>query len=266
MNANPEYFQAPTDCPCCGFGLVREGAYLVCNNGVGCSAQRVGQIERWMEKVGIKEWGSTAIEALVEQGVVQDIADCYGLTVPVLSGLQLGGRVLGGSASVMVANLHAKKDLPLATLVGSLGIPLMGRSMVKVLVDASFDTLDKLQSATVPAIAAVPGMGQGRAQAFVAGIAAAEVLIARLLAAGVTIKAQAVGSMSGKSVCYTGVRCAEQEEAIEAAGGSIKGSVGKGLHFLVAKSKDTSSGKGQKAAALGVEVVTLDEMWKLLGR
>lgn len=255
----------PTSCPSCGFDLERDGAYLVCPNGLSCKAQRVGAIERWVEKVGILDWGSTAIEALVSSGKVNDIADCYALTAPELAALQLNGRVLGSTANVMVANLHAKKELPLHTLVGSLGIPLMGRSMVKVLIAAGWDSVDKMQLATVPALAKIPGMGQGRANAFVKGFPEALYIINRLGMAGVTTTVQATGSLTGKSFCFTGIRDKPLEDRIEAEGGSIKGSVGKGLTILVAKLVDTTSGKGLKAAQLGVKVISLAEAWALVG-
>jgi DNA ligase (NAD+) len=156
--------------------------------------------------------------------------------------------------------------MPLHTFVGSLGIPLCARSVCKTIVDAGFDDLDKMQKATMSQIAGIPGMGAGKADEFVKGLAARRTLIDKLLDNGVTIKAKAVGVMTGKSVCFTGVRSPEMEKAIEDAGGTVKGSVGKGLTYLVQKDKTSQSGKTKDAVKHGVQIVDIDEMWTILGR
>lgn len=255
----------PSQCPSCGEDLVRAGEYLVCLNVGVCPAQVVGALERWVQKIGILDWGSTALEALVEAGHVKEIADLYLLDRQTLASLQLAGRVLGSSADVMLANLHAKKELPLHTLVGSLGIPLMGRSNVKMLIESGYDTFDKLLAAKPIDIAKIDRMGDTKAVSFVRGIAKRKGAIDKLLAAGVTIKAAGQGVMKGKSVCLTGFRDAALEERVENQGGSIKSSVGRDLSYLVAKDPTSTSGKAQKARDLGIQVIGIEDMWNLLG-
>jgi DNA polymerase-3 subunit epsilon len=72
------------------------------------------------------------------------------------------------------------------------------------------------------------------------------------------------GSMAGYAVCYTGIRSKEQEQAIEAAGGKVVTSVSSKTTHLVTADPHSTSGKAEKARALGVKVVGLDEMWTML--
>jgi DNA ligase (NAD+) len=258
---------APDECPACSTNLIMQGEYLLCR-GEDCPAQVLGGISRWVKKVGVLGIGDSIIEALIEHAGVTDPADLYTLDPAKIESIPTGsdGSRLGRTAHIIVAELKAKAEVPLHTFVGSLGIPLCARSVCKTIVDAGFDDLDKMQAATMAHIAAIPGMGTTKAEEFVKGLATRRTLMDKLQDNGVTIKAKAVGSMTGKSVCFTGVRSPEMEKAIEDAGGTVKGSVGKGLTYLVQNDKTSQSGKTKDAVKHGVQIVDLAEMWVVLGR
>lgn len=254
------------ECPSCGAAANLEGAYVVCSNKIDCPAQQSGKIKRWVKKLGIKEWGDAMIDALCRE-YVTDLADIYTLQATTLAKLEVGGKVLGKStAEKALHNLHEKKVLPLADFVGALGIDLWGQSMCQILVDAGYDTLEKMEEeATFLQLSAVPGVGSKKARAFEVGFGYAAPTIAKLLNAGVEIKAPVIGGvLSGKSFCFTGIRNKELEGRIKDAGGTVKGSVGKGLTYLVAKDPKSTSGKAKKARELGVEVIGIADVEKML--
>ena len=258
-------FQTPTFCPECGCGVAREGEYLVCPNAGGCPAQASGSIKRWVKKVGILGLGDRTIDGLCEANAISDIGDLYTLDPQVARNIELDGRKIGTSAFTFLKNVSDKKELPLHVIVGSLGIPLMGRSMVKRIVDAGYDTLNLMAAATVRELAVIPDMGQSKAEAFHKGFHARIPLIKKLLASGVTVKAKVVGGLSGIGVCMTGFRDAAMSEAIEEQGGAVKSGVSKNTNILVCKDPTSTSGKAVKARKLGVEIITPDEMWNRLG-
>lgn len=259
-------FIVPTLCPACDHKLEMDGEYLVCR-GEDCPAQVLGGISRWVKKIGVLGMGDSIIEALIEHANVTDAADLYALDpVKCESIVTASGSRLGRTAHIVLDELKSKSEVSLFAFVGSLGIPDTGRSICKSIVDAGFDTLEKMEAATLTEIASIPGLGVGKAQKFVDGFAARRTLMDKLLDNGVTIKAKSVGVMTGKSVAFTGVRSPEMEKAIEDAGGTVKGSVGAGLTYLVQKDKASQSGKSQKAVQLGVEITDLDGMWAILGR
>lgn len=261
--ATINYFQPPTECPACKTALEMDGAYLVCR-GDDCPAQVAGSMRRWVEKIGVLHFGESLVEALIDAKMVEDIADLYEVDPDVAAKLVMGDRLAGGTATKGFANLHARKELDLHIFVGSLGIPLIGRSMAQTIVDGGFDTLDKMSMATPAQIAAIPGMGQTKALAFVKGFWERIHLIGKLLSAGVKIKTRASGIMNGKTMCQTGFRDKAQEDAFVAQGGSIKSGVSKDLSYLVCVDKSSNSGKMGKAKTYGTEILTCEEMWKIL--
>jgi len=305
--------RTPTQCPSCQGALVRDGEYLVCRSEE-CPAQATGAIRRWVKKLGVLHVGETLIDAMVDafpftlteevfevtfgvkkddvktlpaadqeriRNAPMDIADLYNLDLDEVASLELSGRRVGGSADKALRNLNAKKTLPLHVLIGSLGIPLIGRSMAKVVVDAGYTTLNLLFKAkvhvpivtrgkTLPAVASIPGMGDTKALAFVTGFAAKAGLIVKLRATqdlgGADITIQDIsGPLLGMTFCLTGTREPALLDAIEKAGGTMKGSVSKKLSYLIALDPDSTSGKAKKAKQYGVKVIGLDEAYKLAG-
>lgn len=257
-------FLTPTNCPSCKGTLQRDGEYLVCRN-LDCEAQAAGSLKRWIAKIGVLHFGESLIEALLEAEFVEDIADLYGLDPFKVADLEIGGRRVGGTADKAINNLNAKKSLSLATFVGSLGIPLIGRSMAQTIVDAGFDSLSKMMKAKISEIEVIPGVGQTKAEAFVIGFSAKATLIGKLIGeAGIQIQ-QVQGALLGTSFVFTGFRSSELKDALEAAGATVKDSAGKSTSFLVALDKNGSSGKLVAARKNGTTVIDADDAWAMVG-
>jgi len=255
----------PLECPSCGGEIERDGEYIVCRNE-GCPAQISGAIKIWINKVGILEWGDVIIDALVEQGYASEPADLYDIGMGILERLELKNRILGESAArTMLTYLHEKKELPLHTFVGSLGIPLCARSVCKLIVDAGYDTLEKMINVTVEELMEIPGIGDVKAAAFHAGIRSKASVIVHLQEVGVElVEPLTEGALLGKTVCMTGFRSPAMSEAIEAAGGTIKTSVVKNLDYLIAKTASSTSAKAKKARSQGTVILGMEDLWNLL--
>ena len=258
-------FVTPKKCPSCDRDIQKQGEYLMCTNTRGCPAQQSGAIKRWVKKLDIKEWGDGLIEALCESGMVKTIADIYLIDDEEMADLELSGKRLGQkSADKALRNLRDKMDIRIGDFVGSLGIDLCGQSICQMIVDAGFDTLEKMEDATVAEIEAIPKLGGTKAKAFVDGFRRRKKLIDNLLSAGIAIKGPVKGKLTGSSFCFTGIRDKTLEGEIKDAGGSIKGSVGKGLTYLVAKDPSSTSGKAKKARDYGVSVIGVDDVKAML--
>lgn len=253
-------FTAPTQCPECSSPTLREGEYLVCRNE-DCPAQVYGAIKRWVEKIGVLHFGGFLIEALIENNLVSTPGDLYHVDPYIASNITYEGRNLGDVAIKAFRNLHAKKELDLHIIVGSLGIPLIGRSMAQTLVENGFDTIKKLTLAKASDL--LPILGPVKAEAFVRGFASKSAILFNILSS-VKIKEAAQGKFSGKSMCVTGFRDPAMEEAFSSQGGTIKSGVSKGLTYLVALDANGSSEKLKKARGYGTEVVSKDTMWGLI--
>ena len=79
------------------------------------------------------------------------------------------------------------------------------------------------------------------------------------------VEAAKVGTdLEGKSFVFTGVRRKDLEEVIESRGGKIGGSVSKTTTHLVMKVVGSGSSKEKKAIELGVEVITVEQLEKIV--
>lgn len=79
------------------------------------------------------------------------------------------------------------------------------------------------------------------------------------------VEAAKVGTdLEGKSFVFTGVRRPDLESVIESRGGKIGSGVSKTTTHLVMKAIGSGSSKEKKAIDLGVEVITVEQLEKLL--
>lgn len=258
-------FRIPDTCPECKGPASRKGAYLRCENGLTCSAAVVGAISTWVKKIGVIGLGESFIKAVVAHGGVKDPADLYKLKAEDLQDIQVDGVRLGRKADLALEALHKVKELPLHVFVGSLGIELCSRSVCKMIVDAGYDTLDKMERATKADLLAVSGLGEAKADAFLYGLFHRMWLVDKLQDVGVSIKQNAVGALSGTSFCFTGFRDPGLESAIMSAGGNMKSSVGKGLTYLVVRDTSSTSAKADKARSMGTKIIDIAEAKNILG-
>jgi len=257
-------FDVPTSCPECNTRLERDGEYLVCR-GLDCPAQIAGAIKRWVQKIGVLHCGEALIEALIEAGMVQDMADLYLLDPDKAASVDINGRRAGGSATKAITNLNSKKTLPIHVFVGALGIPLIGRSMAKIIVDAGYTSLSDMLKAHISDIAKIPGVGDTKARSFVEGFFDRAGLIVKLTTdAGIRVQA-ATGPLVGTSFCLTGFRDAKLTDALEKLGATVKGSVSKKLDYLVSSDPNSQTGKATKARQYGTKVIGIDEANKMAG-
>jgi len=262
---SPLPLTVPVTCPHCGHNVVPDGEYLVCQNEATCPAQAVGRIKRYIAALDVKEWGETLIERLVASGKVRTPADLYRLDIPSLSEVE---RISENVADKLLKLLWEKNELPLEVLLGALSIPGIAQSSVAMLVEAGFDSWEKLTHADRVAFERVPGFGPVKAAAFVEWInAVGSNLLPDLLSAGVGIKAKVIGALTGKSVCFTGKsvrKRGELEGLVVAHGGTVKGSVSKGLTYLVLADPDSGSTKATAAKKNGTKCITEDEFLALI--
>lgn len=262
---NARRLEIPTECPECQTKLRMDGEYLVCPNKKACPAQSSGAVMRWLDNLGILEWGESIVEALVESGKVKTVVDLYSLQVPEIAKLTRSGvRVGESTAKKCLDNLHAKKDIPIDLLVGSLGIPLWGRTMVQVIAKAGYDTIGKMTTAKLADLEQIPTVGPTKSESFVSGFRDVFGTIYALLDAGITIVPPSEGHLKGQTICFTDFRDASLVAAIEAVGGVYKKSYSKSITMLVAPSPNGNSAKLASARKNGTKVISREDMWEMV--
>lgn len=254
----------PKHCPECNGLTKMEGENLVCTNTQHCPAQVIGRIKNWIKELNLLEWGDTLVEKLVQSKKIKTVADLYTLTVADLASLD---RMGDKSAQKCYDILWKDKEVPLDIFLGALSIPMIGGSTIKAIMNDGCDTLEKFGQLSAAAFEQVPGVGPTKAKFLADGLKANQQLILELLKNGVKIKAKVMGALTGKSVCFTGAMKNKRpflEKMAADAGGDVKGSVGKGLTYLVIADPNSSSSKAQAARKLGTKLISEDDFLDLV--
>ena len=174
------------------------------------------------------------------------------------------------SARNLLAAIEKSKGQDLSRLIFAFGIRQVGQKAGKVLA-ARFQTLEKLEQATLEELTAVDDVGEITARSVLEWMASPQSrhLIARLREAGVNMTAAEQGSdqrFAGKTFVLTGglERFTRDEAAamIEERGGKSAGSVSKKTTYVVAG--EGAGSKLRKAQELGIPVLTEEEFLALL--
>lgn len=201
--------------------------------------------------------GEKNVVALVDSGLVKDIADIYELSVDDLLKLD---RFADISAKKLVDAIQQKKQPPLQKFILGLGIRHVGAQTAIDLANR-FESIEALAAATLEQLEAVDGIGKVVAESIMAWFADEDntALIEKLRSVGVSPQHQkATGHLVGISFVVTGSLEAmsrdEAAEAVRMAGGVFQSSVGKDTTYLVAGGKVGAS-KLAKANTYGTQVI-----------
>lgn len=219
--------------------------------------------------------GMELATALVEQGLVTNVADLFYLDEATLATLTLAsGRKVGQlNAGKIMQELEKAKGAAWNRVITALGIRATGRTMGRRLA-AEFPTMDQFRHATVDALSRVEGIGRLKAMTIREGVQelAAAGILDRLAAAGVNMGTEpdvseaAAQPLEGEVVAVTGrvgtLTRTEVQERIESLGGRASSSVSKRTTILVADPEATSS-KVRRAEELGVRIVAPSEFLEL---
>ncbi len=251
----------PASCPQCGDPLDKSSIIWRCTTPE-CST--VGRIVYFAERdcMDIEGLDEAISEALVEAGLVRDIADIYDLTVDQLANLSLSNNRQVGTkvAEKLIASIKASKQQPFNRVITALGIRSTGRSVGRWLA-SSFVNMDNLQRASVQDVAQIDKLGDVKATNIVNGLRDMASVIERLREHGVTMsQAEPTGDnlpLAGQTIVVSGVvpgyTRTSISERIVALGGTVSSSVSKNTTALV--TSETTTSKAVKAAELGVRVI-----------
>lgn len=269
--ADAQPFEMPAFCPVCGAPVYEddEEAAIRCT-GAECPAQLLRNLMHFASRdaMDIDGCGEGVLKTLIAAELVRSAADLYDLTASQLEPLDRMGRK---SAENLVASIADSKTRDLSRLLFAFGIRHVGQKAAKTLSD-HFGTLDALLTASVEDITAVRDIGATTAQSIAAWREQEQSLhlIARLRACGVNFTGEKTvksNKLAGQTIVATGslTRFTRKQinDLIESLGGKAAGSVSKKTSLVVAG--DNAGSKLQKAAELGVPVVTEDEFARMIG-
>ena len=227
------------------------------------------EIEYYASKsaLDIEGLGEKNVVALVDSGLVTDIADLYTLTPQQVVKLDRFAKI---SAHKLVTAIQASKHPPLARFITALGIRHVG-SQTAIDLASHFKSFDKLAAADLDDFLALDGIGTIVADSIVAYFADEDnvKLLDKLHNLGLkpTYTESTDDKLANMSFVVTGtLDSMDREQAAERIrelGGEFQTSVAKNTTYLVA-GHNTGQSKLKKAQELGTKIITEPEFLKII--
>jgi len=263
----------PKKCPACGTATVKpeSGVWTICPNRAGCPGQVLQHVKHFVGAMDIDGLGEQNVMRFLQEGLIEDVADLYDLTVERLTQLDRFGET---SASNLVRNIAASKEQPFFRVLYGLGIEDVGWVTARALTE-HFHSIDDLMVANVDQITETDGVGPIVATKIVEALEDDRMreLVRRLRERGLRMevaedeRAPTTGPLVGKTFVITGTLPNLSREVatarIEEAGGKVTGSVSKKTDYLLLGADPGS--KLAKAEKLGTEIVDEEAFLGLFG-
>ena len=262
------------DCPECGTRLIRKKNEAVhfCPNEDGCPPQIIGRIQHFISRkaMDIEGLGGETIALLVREGLVQNYADLYQLTVNDVLPLE---RIAERSANNMVNSILRSKEVPFERVLYALGIRYVGETVAKKLA-AYFKNIDAIAHASEEELTAVDDIGKQIAESIVKFFQdpKKQSIIYRLRSQGLNMEIEETTSespqvLADKKFVISGVfedhSRKELQDLIEEYGGKKTGSLSKNTDYLLA-GENMGPSKLKKAENLNVPVISEKEFLAMI--
>ena len=212
--------------------------------------------------------GINTVQLLVDEGLLQDIADIYALKKPDLMGLEgFGDKKVDN----LIAAIEDSKTQPLFRLLIGLGIHGIGEVAAQDLADR-FKDLNSLMTVSKEQVEAIEGFGPNMAESLVSWFQNPENqdIMRKLKSAGVwpvaDVKTDQPQTLAGLTFVITGTlptySRTEAKDLIESLGGKVTGSVSNNTDYLVAGENPGS--KLNKAQSLDVPILSEKDLTQLI--
>ncbi len=279
-------FHIPNECPVCQHpteivtGETGIGTRTLHCTNADCPAKQLSKFTRFVSKEGMDIDGISrqTLATFINQGWITNFPDIYGLETHAEEMKKLEGF---GEKSVdkLLKSIERSRKTEPNRLLYALNIPLCGIGVCRRLLSAyTLDSLISTATATSdPHIFShIDDIGPEKSSSFVGWFqttANAE-MVDRLLGE-VTFKPTEAPSVNGTrclglTFVVTGdvhhyKNRSELKSYIESQGGKVTGSVSGSTSFLINNDALSTSGKNQKAQALGIPILTEDEFIERYG-
>ena len=264
-----EQIKAPTRCPICDTSLEWDDTKTTvhCHNEI-CPAKIVKNIDHWFKKIGVKGIAEGIISKLTDDEknswndpMVSSISDMYHLSN---HRNELSESMGEKTTENIIKAIGSVKKLTLAQFIEALGLGRVGRTAADI--TALYPTISDIDNLTTEEIIKIDGFSNIKAELFLREWKAMRPEIDKILKyIEIADKKLDSKKLDGKKFCVTGsmsVGRKDIQKMIEDNGGVIKGSVGKGLDYLLAG--EDCGGKKEKAEKLGIKIISEDEFNKML--
>lgn len=236
----------PTNCPCCDYPLERVNDQLFCRN-TACSAQLNKKLEHFCKTLGIKGMGQKTIEKLN----LADLTELFYLdraeAINSLGSEKIVDKLLG--------EIERAKTAPLATVISSFSIPLIGGTAGEKL-SKVVNNLDEIDSEACK----LAGLGEKATANLVNWKNTEYQELKEFLPFSFDVQASSTLPENAKTICITGKLIsfknkAEATTILTSLGFRVTESVTKTTDYLVDEENKNSS-KRKKADEYCITIIT----------
>jgi DNA ligase (NAD+) len=262
----------PSRCPVCGSEVLQQAGQAAyrCVGGLFCAAQRKEAIKHYASRkaLDIEGLGDKLVEQMVEQELIDSVADLYDLSLEQLAGLE---RMAEKSARNLLDALDKSRRTTLARFIYALGVREVGEATAEALA-RSFGDVEPLMDADLEDLQRVEDVGP---------VVADNIrhffdqpknrdIVKRLVVKGVSWPAietaQLPQTLTGKTFVISGTLDGMSRDQaaglLKARGARVSGSVSAKTTALI--SGENPGSKLAKAQTLDVEIVDQAGLNRLL--
>ena len=269
---NEKEFEMPRICPVCGAEAVREeGESAIRCTGIECPAKLVRNLEHFVsrEAMNIDGLGEKIIAQLLENNLIENIADIYTLTIDEIASLKKNGKKF---AQNLINSINTSKENDLYRLITALGIRHVGAKASKILA-RKYRTMEALSMATAEELSTINDIGPIVANSIREFFDQEQTkdLLEKLKQAGVNMESleqeeNIDNRFEGKTFVLTGslekYSRNEAADIIEKFGGKTSGSVSKKTDYVLAG--EEAGSKLAKAEKLGITIINENQFEELI--
>lgn len=260
-----QLYKFPTNCVYCNSELKLSDNHkkLYCDNDF-CKSHASGRIAKWVATLGIKEFGLTTIEKLIDAGLIDSISSLYYIDYSKLETLEGFGK---RSCEIFNKELTSHKKVSLSQFIAGYNIESIGEKVIQKIIEAKgFRTLLDFVNAKESDLIC-EGVGEITARKLYDGLRALYGDMGVTLR-NVTIEEDEVqessGVLNGKTFCFTGAASRPRKELFQMVqdnGGIIHDGIKKKplTDYLVIADINSTSSKAVAARKLGVTLISEDD-------
>jgi len=265
---------APTHCPSCHTPLIQENKFLKCPNIQSCPGQILGSLRLFCDTLEIKGISDKTIAKLYQLNLVKLPGDFYHLQVSDFETIAgLGNK----SGTNIVREIQAKKTLTLKQVLDAAIIPNFSSQRIIQIINAGFDTPEKILNLTISQLESLPGIQITLAEKIYQGIQSRRDFIQSILNNVETHHGASLPknkqTLLNKSFAITGTLSAPRktlEEKITSLGGKLASSVTSNTDYLITNlpagrhgETESNSSKFVNAKKFGTKIISEAEFNQL---
>lgn len=262
----PNHLIAPSTCPSCNTLLIEENKFLKCPNIKNCQLQILGSLKLFCDILEIKGISDKTITKLWQLNLIRLPGDFYNLKVSDFENISgLGIK----SGTNIVNEIQAKKSLTLKQVLNASIIPNFSSKRIIQIINAGFNTPQKIINLTVSQLEALPRIQITLAKKIFQGIQARQNFIKSIISQ-ISLKHPTLeirnSALKGQSFAITGTLSVPRkrlEDKIISLGGKIVTSITSKTDYLITNETKSKSSKYTNAQKLGTKIISENEFNQL---